>query len=326
MGTARTVGRGRVRNGQTGVVTETRRDRLRELLDAALAEEHGSLDAMAGAAYASPFHFSRTLSSGAGEPPVALRRRVMLERAAWRIAGGTSVTDAALEAGYDSVDGFARAFARAFGHPPSATTRGTGHRLPAPNGVHFHPATNLWIDADRGRPTGHELVATMVHHDVADTAALLELVADVDPAVLHDRRHPGHTVLPWDGPEESVLDLLVATVWTKQVWLAAIEGTDQPERGARDVAALAERHDAVAARWLAMVRRADERGAWNDRVVDALCDPPQSFVLGGIVAHVLTYSAHRRLLVRSWLRESGIDIDPVGLGDPLDWLARRSTP
>ncbi|UFU05971.1 helix-turn-helix domain-containing protein [Ruania halotolerans] len=302
-------------------MTENRRDRLRELLDAVLDEQHATLGAMADAAYASPFHFSRTLSSGAGEPPVALRRRVMLERAAWRIAHGTSVTDAALEAGYESVDGFARAFARAFGHPPSATTSGTGHRLPAPNGVHFHPPTNLWIDGDGGRPTAHELVATLVHHDVADTAALLEYVSGVDPAALHHRR-PGHTVLPWDGPEESVFDLLAATVWTKEVWLAAIEGADQPQRCTRDIAALAARHTEVAARWVAMVRRSDENGAWSDRVVDALCEPPESFVLGGIVTHVLTFSAHRRLLARSWLRESGTDIDD---GDPLDWLARRST-
>lgn len=305
-------------------MTENRRDRLRELLDAALADEHPTLDAMAGAAYTSPFHFTRTLSAAAGEPPVALRRRVMLERAAWRIAAGTSVTDAAIEAGYESVDGFARAFTRAFGHPPSATTAGTGHRLPAPNGVHFHPPTNLWIDADGGRPAGHELLGTLVHHDVADTAALLELVAGIDPEVTHERRHPGHTVLPWDGPEEAVLDLLEATVWTKQVWLAAIEGTDQPERGARDAAGLTARHTEVAARWVAMVRRTDEAGTWSARVVDALCDPPQSFVLGGIVTHVLTYSAHRRLLVRAWLREAGVA--GIDTGDPLEWLARRSSP
>ena len=40
-----------------------------------------------------------------------------------------------------------------------------------------------------------------------------------------------------------------------------------------------------------MVRDIDRRGAWDDRVVDALCDPPESFVLGSVVAHVLTYVA-----------------------------------
>ena len=98
----------------------TGRDRLRELLDAVLDEENRSLADMAHGAYSSPFHFSRRLVRDAGEPPVAMRRRVALERAAWQLARGVPVTDAAFAAGYGSVEGFARAFARAYGHPPSA--------------------------------------------------------------------------------------------------------------------------------------------------------------------------------------------------------------
>ena len=45
---------------------------------------------MAGGAYASPYHFNRQLRRGAGEPPVAMRRRVMLERAAWQLRRGAS--------------------------------------------------------------------------------------------------------------------------------------------------------------------------------------------------------------------------------------------
>ena len=68
------------------------RDRLRELLDAVLDEEHHSLVDMAHGAYSSPFHFSRTLARDAGEPPVAMRRRVALERAAWQLVRGAAVT------------------------------------------------------------------------------------------------------------------------------------------------------------------------------------------------------------------------------------------
>ncbi len=299
------------------------RDRLRELLDAVLGDENSSLGAMAEAAYVSPFHFARTLAAGAGESPVALRRRVMLERAAWRLARGARVTDAALEAGYESVDGFTRAFARAYGHPPSSTPARTPHRLPAPNGVHFHPPMHLWLTAEASRSAGHEVVELQVHHDVADTRALLELAAGLPAAVTSARTRPGQLVLDWDGPEESVADVLGAVVWTKEVWLASIEGLDQPERVDRELPELLDHHREISARWLAMVRTAESTGAWGDRVVDALCDPPQSFILGGIVAHVLTYAAHRRLIVRAMLRDVGIEVDA---GDPLDWIARRSTP
>ncbi len=80
-------------------------------------------------------------------------------------------------------------------------------------------------------------------------------------------------------------------MFTKEVWVAAITGADFPDRTNDDVAGLVERHDEAAAAWLAAVRDIERRDAWDDRVVDALCDPPESFVLGSIVAHVITYSA-----------------------------------
>jgi hypothetical protein len=147
-------------------------------------------------------------------------------------------------------------------------------------------------------------------------------VAKVLPDDAYRRvRLPGLTVLPWDGPEESVAAILDTLVWTKEVWLASIEGAGHPARGADDQATLLARHDAVAPRWLAAVRDVARRGAWGDRLVDALCEPPETFVLGSVVAHVLTFSAHRRLLVRHLLRDAGLAVDT---GDPIEWLTRRN--
>jgi AraC-like DNA-binding protein len=108
------------------------RDRLRELLDAVLDEDNRTLPDMAGDAFASPWYFARQVSRGAGEPPVALRRRVLMERAAWQLREGSSVTAAAFTAGYESVEGFARAFAapparRTTASPAAATSTGCPH-------------------------------------------------------------------------------------------------------------------------------------------------------------------------------------------------------
>ena len=309
-------------------MTETRpgRDRLRELLDAVLDEEHRSLEEMAGGAFSSPFHFHRQLSAGAGEPPVTMRRRVMLERAAWQLRRGASVTDVAFAAGYDSVEGFSRAFAKAFGHPPSRRTGDgapTTHWLPAPNGIHFHPPTSLWVDSGPGAPgaPGDHVTALLVHHDIDDTRELIGLVAGLGEEEYRRARRPGQVVLAWDGPEDSIATVLDHLVWTKEIWLASIEGRDEPGRQPDDPASLARRHDEVAPRWSAMVRDVERRGAWGDRLVDALCEPPESFVLGSVLAHVLTFSAYRRQLVRAMLRESGRTVEH---GDPIDWLRRRS--
>ncbi len=297
-------------------MTDPGRDRLRELLDAVLDEDHRTLEDMAGGAFASPYHFNRTLSRTAGEPPVSMRRRVMLERAAWQLRTGTSVTDAAWAAGYESVEGFSRAFARAFGHPPSAPAE--SHWLPAPNGIHFHPPMSLWVHTTE-QPM-NPLTEQLVAHDLDDTRALLDLAKGLPDATFRDQRLPGATVLSWDGPEESVATVLEHQVWSKEVWLAAIEGSDLPDRKADDDAAgLLARHEAVAPRWLATVRDLDRRGAWDDRLIDALCDPPESFVMSGVIAHVLTYGAHRRQLARLMLRTAGVDVDQ---GDPIMWLRR----
>ena len=305
-------------------MTERGRDRLRELLDSVLDEDNHSLQDMASDAYISPFHFSRQLSRGAGEPPVAMRRRVLLERAAWQLRGGSSVTEVAFAAGYDSVEGFGRAFARSFGHRPSATAdRHTGHWLPAPNGIHFHPPTSLWVDsaeASSARPAA-DVGELMVHHDVDDVRDLLEAVKGLSAGEYHRVRWIGSGPLAWDGPDESIAQVMRHLVLSREIWLAAIGGEDLPDLDGDDPVELASRHEEAAPRWLALVREIARRSAWGDRVIDALCEPPESFVLGSVIAHVLTFSAHRRQLVRWMLRDAGVSLDA---GDPIDWLRRHS--
>lgn len=292
------------------------RDRLRELLDAVLDERNRDLDDMAGGAHTTRFHFARSISHAAGEGPVAMRRRVMLERAAWQLRSGASVSDAAWAAGYESAEGFSRAFARAFGRPPSSPT--PGHWLPSPNGIHFHPPTSLWVHTQESPM--NPLAEQLVRHDLDDTAHLIRVASSLGDEELRRPRLPGNTVLEWDGEEASIADVLEGLVCTKEVWLASIEGLDLPERlEGPSLDELRARHEDAAARWLAAVRDIDRRGAWDDRLIDALCDPPESFVLSAVIAHVLTFSAHRRQLARQMMRAGGFRIDD---GDPIMWLRR----
>ncbi|WP_420112278.1 helix-turn-helix domain-containing protein [Pseudactinotalea sp.] len=310
-------------------MSETGRDRIRELLDAVLADDEvgDRLGDMAAAAYTSPFHFSRQVSRAAGEPPVAMRRRVLLERAAWQLQRGTSVTEAGFEAGYDSVEGFARAFARAFGCAPSAMpAQGErGHWLPAPNGIHFHSPTVLYVDAGGAHEhASGEVLTLMVRHDLDDVDALLAAAEPLSEEDYRRERMPGHQVLEWSGADTSLAEVLAHLALDKLPWLASIEGADEPDiSGPHSVAELRAQHADIAARWLAMTRDVERRGAWNDRVIDAICDPPESFLLSQIVAHTLTFSAHRRQLARWMLRQAGIDttgphLDP----DPISWHRR----
>ena len=222
----------------------------------------------------------------------------------------------AADEGWSSPEVFSRAFRRSFGVPPSRAAE-VDFRLPAPNGLHFHPPHSLWLDG-AGDTKQPDVPALMIAHDVADTAHLIEQGARLTEAQWAESISPGQVVLDWDGEEASVGAVLGAIVWAKEVWLASIEGRDLPPRaGVRTPAELRVHHHAVARRWTAMVADYGEQGRLADTVIDALCDPPESFQLYGIVAHVLTYSAHRRELARAMMARHGVRTKP---GDPLDWM------
>ncbi len=99
-----------------------RTDGLRALLDALVesVERCGRRgEDVAARAHVSRFHFDRLVTAAIGETPGVFRRRLLLERAAWTLACGGSVGEAAAAGGYDSPEAFARAFKRAFGVAPS---------------------------------------------------------------------------------------------------------------------------------------------------------------------------------------------------------------
>lgn len=297
------------------------RDRLRELLDAVVDDDNAGVGDMARSSYASEFHFSREVRRLTGEPPAALRRRVMLERAAWRLQQGAGVAEVAESEGWSSAEVFSRAFRRAFGVPPSRAGE-VGFRLSAPNGVHFHPPHALWCDSDPAEAAGPDIAQFMLVHDVADTGYLIDAAAILSERQWVQEISPGQVVLDWDGPEPSVAAVLGAIVWTKEVWLATIEGRDFPSRATTAEASAAQltaHYHVIGRRWTTLISEYSAAGRLGDTVIDALCEPPESFQLYGIVAHVLTYSAHRRALARGMLSRHGVDVDR---GDPLEWMRK----
>ena len=76
---------------------------------------------LAEVAALSPCHFERVFAGYAGETPLARVRRLRLARARLRLeqGGAGSILALALECGYESPEGFARAFKAQFGVPPS---------------------------------------------------------------------------------------------------------------------------------------------------------------------------------------------------------------
>ena len=63
-----------------------------------------------------------------------------------------------------------------------------------------------------------------------------------------------------------------------------------------------------------------DRGGLEETFVDALCEPAEVFTYGGMIAHVLTFAAHRRTLVVLAFDRHGLE--ELGWGDPMRWVAQ----
>jgi len=88
-----------------------------------------TLDEVARAVHASPFHLARVFRQRTGMPVHRYLTRLRLRAALDRLADGANdLTALALELGFSSHSHFADAFRREFGRPPSAVRRAAGRR------------------------------------------------------------------------------------------------------------------------------------------------------------------------------------------------------
>jgi AraC-like DNA-binding protein len=300
-------------------------DRLRGLLDVVV--ESVTDDAtvrvtgsdLARSANLSRFHFDRVVAAAIGESPVAFRRRLLLERAACALRlTEASVTHIGIEAGYEATESFTRAFRSAFGVSPRAfrRSRGAEWRLDAPNGIHFHPPGGLVLPTEQ-RSTTMETVTKLLEHDVWLIGEMLDRASQLTDAQLDEPIVLNIETIDDDPTLRSTLGNLV---WQKERWSAAIEGRTEPDAVPESIAELRGRLDAVGPRWLGLCATAFREGRADDAFIDATCDPPRTFTYAGMAAHVVTFSAFRRLLALGALDRAGIS--DLGAGDPSDFVSR----
>lgn len=148
---------------------------------------------LAQSAHFSRFHFDRLIRHAAGETPVRLRRRILLERAAWHLAHTAErVTEIAAVAGYESAAAFSRAFRKAYGLTPSTFRAGPGDLgAPSPNGIHYFPSTALALgESVEGTPIG--LIERMLRHDSWVVGRLIDAAKDLLPDELSSPRPALH--------------------------------------------------------------------------------------------------------------------------------------
>jgi AraC family transcriptional regulator len=288
--------------------------RLRNVVVDSMDRQQDAGD-LARQAYRSRTQFFRVFRAMVAETPVAMRRRLLLERAAWQLSHtGLSVTEIGLNANYGSLEAFTRAFRKAFGISPSFYRRlGATHtHLHSANGIH-----HLSSNDRKGAGRSMDLFDIFSGQESWHAGRLLELAKTLSDEQL-DRPLPNRfQVFPWDSPDGCVRQILDRMVLTKEVWVAALTGGTMPametgpasQRTPSAMLARLEKADAAFTDVLTDVRN---RSAWDDTFVDALCEPPESFTFGGMFAHVITFNAHRRMLAIDALRSLGVKVESFG--------------
>jgi AraC family transcriptional regulator len=142
-------------------------------------------------------------------------------------------------------------------------------------------------------------------------------------ATLSDERLDAPIEISVEGVDDdpTLRSLLSRLIGQMAMWNAAIAGRDYDwdvERG-ETIDSMRSRLASEGAAFVAQVHEVTEQGRLDETFVDALCDEPEVFTYGGMIAHVLTFAAHRRTLVAGALVDAGIT--DLGAGDPMRWVA-----
>jgi hypothetical protein len=176
--------------------------------------------------------------------------------------------------------------------------------------VHFHPPDSLLLPARR-KVYGMDLVVRMLEHNVWLIDEMLRRAQQLSDEVLDK---PIELSVAGVDPDPSLRSLLSRLVGQLEMWNAAIAGREYTwADGTPSVMELRSRLAAVAPTFVAQIRDIAADGRLEESV---LCPGEQVevYTYGGVVAHVLTYAAHRRILAAGALNDAGfteLDEDPV---------------
>ena len=163
-----------------------------------------------------------------------------------------------------------------------------------------------------------ELLTRMVEHHIWLVAEMLDRAEPLPDEVLDAPVEISVDGIDCDPTLRSLLSRLVGQL---AMWDAAVNNTPydfEAERG-RSIPEMREALAVAAPAFLGQVRTLGEEGRLDETFVDAICDPPEVFTYGGMIAHVLTFAAHRRTLVCGALADAGVT--DLGSGDPMRWVA-----
>ena len=139
-----------------------------------------------------------------------------------------------------------------------------------------------------------DLMTRMVEHHIWLTGEMVRLAGR-----LTDEQLDQPIELDVDEDRQTIRSLLSRLIGQLGMWNAAVamRDYDWSVEEHESLSSMRERLAVEGPTFLAQVREVVEQDRLDDTFVDALCEPAEVFTYGGMIAHVLTFAAHRRTLV-----------------------------
>jgi AraC-like DNA-binding protein len=260
--------------------------------------------------------FDRIARKKLGEPPMGLRRRLLLERAAYQLTRTkTPVTELAFDACYESLEGFSRAFRTAFGVSPREFRElgAQEHRIDLNERLHYTHVSTPHSKGTRQMNT----TQLLTEHHFQEMNRFLDLCEQLPESAL-DETLPNYETYPWMEPSHTLRQSLARASAFAAPWMEAING----EKTNYEPLTIPEMYEANRTNrdgFLSIIQSVERDQSYDVTFVDSGCEPPQVFSYVGVIVHSLTTAAYRRLAISEALRRHGVA--DFRVTDPIDTYA-----
>lgn len=167
-----------------------------------------------------------------------------------------------------------------------------------------------------------DVAVTMVEHHVWLVGELIDRADKLDDRALDTIIGMSIEGFDTDPSIRSLLNMLVGQL---EMWLAVVESKQSPEIAPSSIGELRQRHGEAGRRFVDLTGWVVREGRARDTFREGTADHPEVFTYGGMIAHVLTISAHRRALAISGLQAAGAaGAADLRYGDPMVFFAERA--
>lgn len=279
---------------------------------------------MASNACLSRYHFQRVFERAVGESPGALRRRLLLERAAYELRSTkTAITSIAFNADYRTHEGFTRAFKGAFELSPSAYRR-TAQQirfLPGSSGVHYHHETCSLITTLPGGKRNMDLTDRLLEKDYAVKRRILECARLLSDGQLDAPLAFRSKVVRFVEPPATLRETLIHLFgdnsktgdagWVDQMYASVDwKPQDLPARTLRgnSPAAMLEGLEISAKAFRDFVQHVRAEDLWDQEWVDTFCEPPETFAVGRVIEESLSSGIAQRRVLEIMMEQMGFEL------------------